>query len=222
MRLSLKSEIFPLSLIFLFVLVSIYAYDKLPDPVPSHFDIHGNPDHYMPKFKYFLFLFGVFVGLYIILTFIPLIDPFWKKIQPKYKFFLIIRDFVLVFFLYFFIIALIAGKKGQLELLNLGIGFGFLFILIGNYLPKLPRNFFFGIRTPWTLSSEEIWEKTHILGGWVFVLAGIVMIILSLLKLRLELIIFPAIVIVAILPTFYSLFLHLKQKNKKEPDFDTK
>lgn len=222
MRLSLKSEIFPLSLIFLFVLVSIYAYDKLPDPVPSHFDIHGNPDDYMPKFKYFLFLFGVFAGLYIILTFIPLIDPFWKKIPPKYKIILIIRDFVLVFFLYFFIIALIAGKKGHLELLNLGIGFGFFFILLGNYLPKLPRNFFFGIRTPWTIASEEIWKKTHILGGWIFVLAGIAMIIFSLLKFKLELIIFPAIIIAVILPTFYSLFLHLKQKNKKEPDFDTK
>ncbi len=212
MRLTLKSEIFPLSLILIFILISIYAYDKLPDPVPSHFDIHGNPDDYMPKFKYFLFLFGVFIGLYVILTFIPLIDPFWRKIQPKYKIILLLRDFVLVFFLYFFIMALIAGKKGHLELLNLGIGFGFLFILIGNYLPKLPRNFFFGIRTPWTIASEEIWKRTHILGGWVFVLAGIGMVILSLLKFKLEVIIFPAVVITAILPTLYSLLLHLKTK----------
>ena len=53
---------------------------------------------------------------------------------------------------------------------------GGLFVVIGNYLGKVRRNFFVGIRTPWTLTSDEVWARTHRVGGWLFVLAGIAII----------------------------------------------
>ncbi len=60
-----------------------------------------------------------------------------------------------------------------------GIGLGLLFVVLGNYLPKIPRNWFIGIRVPWTIASEEVWKRTHRLGGWLFVIGGCVMMALS-------------------------------------------
>ena len=58
---------------------------------------------------------------------------------------------------------------------------GVLFTVIGNFLNKTKRNFFFGIRTPWTLADSEVWARTHRVGGWMFLLAGISCILAGLL-----------------------------------------
>jgi uncharacterized membrane protein len=194
----IKREILPLSIMALFILLSIYFYPTLPEKIPSHFDINGMPDHFSPKLHLMLLIFSLTAGIYLLLTFIPLIDPFWRKIQKKYDIFLMFRDLVLLFFIFLYVLSIIAAKKGRLEVYVLGIGFGLLFILLGNYLPKLPRNWFFGIRVPWTLSSEIVWKKTHILGGWLFVIAGISTVILSLLKVHLEIVL-----IVTLVPVFF-------------------
>jgi immunity protein, SdpI family len=54
---------------------------------------------------------------------------------------------------------------------------GALFVLLGSLLPRFRSNFFFGIRTPWTLSSESVWAQTHRIGGWAFALMGLLLII---------------------------------------------
>ncbi len=215
MRWELKREILPLLLLTLFIVFSIHFYKILPDIIPSHFDTKGNPDGYMPKIKFMLIFFAILSGLYLLLTFIPFVDPFWKKIQSKYSIFLLLRDFSLLFFLYIYLIALIAGKEGHLKTLHLGIGIGFLFILLGNYLPKLPRNFFFGIRSPWTLASETVWRKTHILGGWLFVLAGILLIVLSLLKVNFEISLPITLLPVLIVSGFLYPFILYKRLQKE-------
>ncbi len=204
MKWRFKREIFPLIVFALFIILSLLFYSGLPDIVPSHFSLEGRPDKFMPKLHLMLIFLSFTAGIYLILTFIPFIDPFWTKIQNKYDLFLLFRDFVLLIFLFIYISALISAKKGILDTHVLGIGFGLLFILIGNYLPKLPRNWFFGIRVPWTLSSEVVWKKTHIVGGWLFVIAGIFFIILSLLKIHLS-----TIFLVTLAPVvFYAGFLY--------------
>jgi len=148
MRWSWKREIFPLLIIALLLILSLYFYPQLPEIIPSHFDLHGNPDKFAPKMNVIIFVPALIIGLYLLLTFIPLIDPFWRRIQKKYTLFLLFRDFILLFFLFFYLLVLIAAKRGSLPPQALGLGLGFLFILLGNYLPKLPRNFFFGLRSP--------------------------------------------------------------------------
>ncbi len=185
MKWNLKREILPAIIIAAFIALTLIFYPTLPERVPSHFDYHGNPDNYSSRAFIFWLNLGLILGLYFLLTFIPLIDPFWKKIEGKYNIFLIFRDLALAFFLFMYVITIIAAKQGKLEPHVLGIALGLLFILLGNYLPKLPRNFFFGIRSPWTLASDVVWKKTHIVGGWLFVLAGAAAIILSLFKIDL-------------------------------------
>jgi uncharacterized membrane protein len=98
-----------------------------------------------------------------------------------------------------------------------GIGFGLLFVLLGNYMPKLPRNFFFGIRSPWTLASEVVWTKTHRISGILFAAAGIIFIVLSLLKVQLTIImiivLIPLVVFTAFIYPFF-LFKRLQKETK--------
>ncbi|MGB8658488.1 MAG: SdpI family protein [Candidatus Zixiibacteriota bacterium] len=217
MRWRAKREILPFIIVISFVILSILFYPTLPERVPSHFDAKGMPDKFSPKLQLMLSEFGSIMGLYLILTFVPLIDPFWKRIQKKYNIFLLFRDLALLFFLFFYIITIIAAKRGILPPYVLGIAFGLLFVLLGNYIPKLPRNFFFGIRSPWTLASETVWKKTHILGGWVFVAAGMAIVALSFLGVHLGIALLitlaPSILFIGIL---YPFFLYRQlQKDEK-------
>ncbi len=157
------------------------TFHALPDRVPSHFGLSGRADGFMTRDDYAVFIVALTVGIYLLLTFIPLIDPFWKRIQPRYGLLLLIRDLALGFFLFIHLLSLDAAPTGVLNVRLFGIGFGLLFVVLGNYLPKIPRNWFFGIRVPWTLASEEVWKRTHRLGGWLFVLGGCVTIVLSAL-----------------------------------------
>ncbi|MBV8490241.1 MAG: SdpI family protein, partial [Candidatus Eremiobacteraeota bacterium] len=79
---------------------------------------------------------------------------------------------------------------------------GALLVLIGNYLPKIRKNFFLGIRTPWTLASDEVWLRTHRFGGWVFTIGGIAIVIFGLLGSALPMVV--VLVAVALAPIAYS------------------
>ena len=117
---------------------------------------------------------------------------------------------------YIFILSIKAVKSGKLDVGWTGIGLGLLFILIGNYLPKIPRNFFFGIRVPWTLASEIVWKKTHIIGGWVFVLTGLLMIILSFSKTGLFITLMISVGIILVFSILYPFILYKKLEKEGE------
>jgi len=219
MKWKLKREILPLMAIILVGILSFIFYPTLPETIPSHFNKDGLPDRFAPKSQILLIYVAFIIFLYLLLTFLPMIDPFWKKIQKKYSLFLLFRDFVLLFFLFFYIIILFSAKADKLQTNLFGAGLGFLFVLIGNYLPKLPRNFFFGVRTPWALASEVVWRKTHILSGWAFVLGGILAVVLSLLKIKITLalfaVFFPLLILTGFIYPFY-LYRKLQKEGKIE------
>ena len=156
------------------------------------------------------------LGLYFLITFVPFFDPLRKKIESKYGILLLFRDVVFGFLAFNVGLCILASFEGAGRPDLFGVGFGLLFFLIGNYLPKLPQNWFFGIRTPWTLSSEVIWRKTHIVGGWLFAASGVVIIVLSLLKVSMVvtlLILLPVILISCLLYPLY-LFKKLQKTNE--------
>lgn len=215
----IKRELFPLGIIILVCALSAIYYPGLPDLIPSHFNAKGIADSFSPKLDFMLIVVGMVLGIYLLLTFIPFIDPLWKRIQNKYHILLIFRDFALVFLLYIYILSIIAAKEGELRVHLLGIGLGLLFMFIGYYLPKLPRNWFFGIRVPWTLSSEIVWTKTHVLGGRLFMAAGLVIVVLSLLKVDLMIVLsatlIPTLLVVGLL---YPLLLYRRLQKEGRLD----
>ena len=183
---NLKRELIPLGMIVAAIALAVITGPGLPDVVPSHFDGNGIPNGFMDRTAFLVLIPGIVAGIYLFLTFIPVIDPLWKKIQPRYNILLLFRDFTMGFMLMMFVMNLIAIRDGRLSTVAMGVGLGILFMLIGNYLPKTPRNWFFGIRTPWTMSSEEVWKRSHIVGGWWFVGAGFLITVLSFTSLPMQ------------------------------------
>ncbi len=214
MKLSWKRELYPLVMLIAMVVVAIYYYPLLPETVASHFDIHGRPNGWMAKTSFFLVMGGTFIFTYLLLTLLPLIDPLRKKIEVQFKTVLFLRDGVLTFFALIFFLSLQGAHEGDFRSNLLGIALGLLFILIGNYMPKIPQNWFLGIRTPWTISSEVVWKRTHILGGWLFMLSGMIYLVCTFLKVN-NLIPLYAILISALISVLYSFYLFKKNEKKR-------
>ncbi len=154
-------------------LISAIGYPFMPEKVAPHWNLEGEATYYMPK------LWGLFL-----IPFIPKIDP----LKENYKSFRSYYDAFVLLLLTFLLWANI-----QIILYNLGlkinpnfiifIPIGLLFFYIGMILEKVKRNWFFGIRTPWTLSSDNVWNKTHKLGAKLFKVLGILSIISTFLKM---------------------------------------
>lgn len=164
-----------LSWIFILAAVAVAAwlYPALPDPVPVHWNIHGQADGYMAKPWGVMLLPGIALLMFVIMRLIPAISPKGYRTEP-FSDVLHILQVVLVGFSSFIAIVALLQAYGLNVRLNQVIfaAIGLLFMVLGNYLGKLRKNFFLGIRTPSTLASDEVWSRTHRLGGWMFVLIG--------------------------------------------------
>jgi len=213
MKLRWKREIFAMAILVTMAIVAIFYYPMLPGIVASHFDSHGKPNGWMAKTTYLVIMGSTVVFIYLSLTFLPLIDPLKKKIEVKFRNILFFRDIFLMFFALIFFISLEAAREKALNVNLFGIALGSLFIVVGNYLPKVPQNWFVGIRTPWTISSEVVWKRTHIVGGWLFILSGAFYIICVALKVDGVIILWVAILI-PLISVPYSFFLY--KKNEKD------
>lgn len=155
-----------------FIYLSV-IYSSLPDMVPTHFNIQGEADGYStPETLVWILVALNGIG-YLLFLVIPLIDP--KKFATTHeKIYFRIRlgmTFLLVG-LSILIVYLTTGDalKG---IMALGIVFALLCIFLGNYLQAVKSNYFIGIRTPWTLSSESVWRKTHLITGRILFYGGL-------------------------------------------------
>lgn len=170
-----KSEI----IVFLFVLlslaISIYFYPRLPNKIPTHWNLQGEVDGYMTKFWGLFLMPMVLIVMSILFILIPSIDPLKANIRKFRNYFdgFIILLFLFMLFLQGFIVLWSLGTKIRPQIV-FTIGLGILFFYIGILLEHAQRNWFIGIRTPWTLSSDSVWNKTHKIGGKLFKIIGII------------------------------------------------
>ncbi len=191
-------------------------WNKLPDQVPTHFNISGNADAWSGKTT-LLFLPGAMgIGIYLLMLLIPVLDP-KRKIQQMGVKYYNFRFMLTFFFSLFATYLLFVSNSGSLKNPNLLIGLiGALFAMLGNYFQTVRPNYFIGIRTPWTLENELIWKKTHRLGGRLWMAGGVLIAILSFfIKSNSALAItFGAILsVMVIVPVVYSYTEFLKEKN---------
>ncbi|WP_037573021.1 SdpI family protein [Spirochaeta cellobiosiphila] len=152
--------------------VIAWFYKQLPEQIPTHFNIKGEVDDWGPRNVIWLFGF-LPVVIYMLLFFIPRIDPRkenYKKHIKSYSF-LAFTVFLFLIVLGQFMLFYSLGYDLNIKTF-LGISIGILFILTGNYLPRARQNYTYGIRTPWTLANEVSWTKTHRVGGFGFVVSG--------------------------------------------------
>jgi uncharacterized membrane protein len=159
--------------LILTAVMTLVVYPMMPDVVASHWNAAGDLNGTMPKFWELALIPLLMYGFCALLTVLPRIDPLrnnYQKFQEYYE------GFILVFAAFFFFI--------QLQIILWGLGIhvspnltmpvmiGGLFVYIGFLMEHAEPNWFVGIRTPWTLSSDSVWKKTHQKGATLFKLAG--------------------------------------------------
>lgn len=159
---------------------SAWAWTQLPESVPVHFGLDGKPDRMGHKSEVLFLLPATALGLGLLLAFLPSIEPRRGNLAQSAPFYYAAWTGAL---------ALQAGVHVMIIAAAMGVEWDFarwiltgisaLFLLLGNFMSKTRPNFFAGIRTPWTLSSDHSWEKTHRLSGWLFVAAGLLGILLT-------------------------------------------
>ncbi len=164
--------------------LSAWAWVQLPDDalVPIHWGIDGQADGFAPKTIGLLILPVVAAVVAALLAVVPRIEPRRANLERSSKAYGATWLAVLTVLGAVHVLAIAVTLGADLDVSRIALtGVGAMFVVIGNYLPKVRPNYLMGIRTPWTLSSDLSWVKTHRIGGRLFVLEGIVLIVLGLL-----------------------------------------
>ncbi|MBM4177203.1 SdpI family protein [Candidatus Gribaldobacteria bacterium] len=210
-----KKEIAPLFIILLMVIIAFGLYQApcTPDKLPTHWNQQGEIDAYSSK-NFALFFFPVLtLAMYLLMTFLPFIDPLRKNYQQFSLAYFLIRFVLVLFFAFLYFYTLWAGIYGAPKINYLIIPLiSLLLITLGFLMPKIKKNYFVGIRTPWTLQSEDVWQKTHQFASKTFILTGILS-FLTIFTKESAFGFFLAIILVgAFVPVVYSYFIFKKLK----------
>lgn len=211
-----KNEFAIFTFVMLFYIIGICLYPLMPEKMASHWNFKGEVDGYLPKF-WCLFLFpSIFTGIAFLFVAIPGLDPLKANIESFRRYY---DRFTVIFSLFFISIYL------QVALWNLGIqisplilfpiGIGLILFYTGILCENAKRNWFIGIRTPWTLSSERVWEKTHKLGGKLFKIVGIVDILGVLIQEYVLILILASALSVSVYTIVYSYIEYQKEVTQK-------
>ena len=210
-----KKEIAPLFVIFLMAIaaLSLFKAPCTPQQLPTHWNAGGVVDGYSSK-NFALFFFpAITLALYLLMTFLPLIDPLRKNYKQFSIAYFLIRFALVLFFAFLYFYTLWAGNYGTPKINYLIIPLiSFLFIVLGLVMPKIKKNYFVGIRTPWTLQSEEVWQKTHKFAGKSFVAMGILTFLTIFLKEKMFSLFMAIVLVGAFAPMVYSYYIYRKLK----------
>ena len=170
-----KSYLLIIILILISFGIGAYSFPQMPEKMASHWNTKGEVDGYMSKFWGLFLMPIILLGLFLLFILIPKIDPLKENIAKFRKYFdgFIVLITLFLFYIYLLTIAWNLGKRfnmGQMMMPALGM----LFYYCGILTENAKRNWFIGIKTPWTLSSERVWNKTHKIGGKLFKAAGLI------------------------------------------------
>lgn len=208
----MRKHFLPLTMIGLLILAWIIVFPQLPDQVPIHWNLKGEADGFATKINAMLSTLGIMVLLYVTMAFLPKVDP--RKSNYKYfsKSYNIIMNVLLGVFFVVNLFVIFNANGYDVPMSTLGpLVIGIIFLVLGNYMPQVRSNFFIGIRTPWTLSSDEVWKKTHRAASKIFFFGGLVLIATTFASdIWKETVFIVVISITIIAPYLYSYYLYRK------------
>ena len=211
MRASKKEMILSVVLCLLPIVLGLILWEKLPEQVPTHFGLNNEPDGYSSK------AFAVF-GLPAIMAALDALCLFGLSSDPKAdKHSTVLAKMMLYFIPGLSILVcslclmIAVGKNINLALI-IQLFIGVLFIVVGNYLPKCRQNYTMGIKLPWTLNDEDNWNYTHRLGGFVWVIAGLVQIVNAFIGS--PWVFFGVVFAAVLIPTIASYIYYRKHKTE--------
>ena len=192
------------------ILFGLAVYHKLPDQMPSHWNFAGEVDDYGAKAAVVFGMPAFLAAINVICQFITLADPKRSNADAKVR--------TLIFWLVPLVSlvmntgTILVGLGEELSVERIApVLVGLILVVIGNYMPKVKQNYTIGIKVPWTLHSEENWRRTHRLGGWMFMLSGIVMMLSVVAASEIfALVMVCTVLLSAFVPMIYSYVLYRK------------
>lgn len=194
------------------------SWSSLPARVPTHFNLRGQADGYSERaslWKILVFLAVLSTGLFLLLRFLPVIDP--KKKAALSTAIFRKTAMAVVILIAALNVGIVYGAQPGVQSVNqpVYIVLGIFFMYMGNLMNSIKPNYFVGIRLPWTLESEENWRATHRLGGRVFLAGGAVLILSALLLpiVAAGIILMIISALMALIPCCYS-FIHFRRHRK--------
>lgn len=172
------ADILSLAMIAAALAVAAYLYPTLPEQIPTHWNAAGEVDGYTAKPWGVLILPGCAVLTWVLMKLVPIISPKGFRTDTFADVINVLQVALIGFFSTITMLVLLEANGVNTYINNfIVLAIGVLFLVLGNFMGKMRKNFFIGIRTPWTLASDEVWARTHRLGGWTFMLGGIAIIV---------------------------------------------
>lgn len=208
-----KTKTFVLLLIALSFWIGLSLYSQAPELMASHWNYRGEVDGYLPKFWGLFMLPIVSLALFALFLVIPKIDPKKDNVEKFGGYF---DGFILIFeLLFFFLYLLTIFWSRGIEFNMAGYmapAMGVLFYYCGIMIENAKPNWFIGIRTPWTLSSEKVWNETHKIGGKLYKEAGLISVLGAFAGDYALIFVVGPILIVSIYLTVFSYREYAKEK----------
>jgi uncharacterized membrane protein len=208
-----KSYLAVLIIIIASFIEAIYLYPAMPDVMAGHWDYRGEVDGNIPKF-WGLFLMPILSVLFLLLLLIiPKIDPLKENIKKFRKYFDRFVVLITLFLFYVYTLSILWNIGAYFNMaMFMAPAIGIIFYYVGVLTEKSERNWFIGIRTPWTISSDKIWKKTNKLGGKLFKIAGVLAVLSIFIP---EYAIFITTIPVILLAFYTIVYSYLEYKKEK-------
>jgi uncharacterized membrane protein len=210
-----KVFVFEILLIAAALVATVVVYPHLPAQVPVHWNIHSQPDGYGPRWTLYLFGPGFMAAFMLLMWALPWLSPKRFGIDSFWHTYLQMNVILFLMYAYIFAALLWACSGRAIDMGRaISCGICFFFILIGNLLGKLRRNFYVGVKTPWTLASERVWNATHRFAAKTFVIGALIGLALSIAGHFFCGII--AVVVGSLVPVLYSLVIYKQLERRGE------
>ena len=188
----------------------------LPERVPVHWDMHGKVNGYSTRATAVLLMPAIMTGMTLLFAALPAISPRHFEIGPFLSTYLYIMVVIISMMAYFQAVILWAAFSPTLPITRAILGgICVLWILMANVMGKVKRNFFVGVRTPWTLASERVWNATHRFAAHLWVWCGLLGLLLAFFS-SLPWAVFTLIIVSALVPVVYSFMYYKRLERQKE------
>jgi uncharacterized membrane protein len=195
------------------VAVGLLLWNQLPESIPIHWNVAGEVDGWGSRAMAVFFLPLFVLAIHWICFFATCADPKNKNANGKpIKLVLWICPLISLL-LCTVVYAAALGYDLSIEIL-MPVLMGILFVIIGNYMPKCKQNYTIGIKLPWTLNSEENWNRTHRFAGWIWVIGGCV--VMATAVLGNVFVMLGATLVMAIIPVIYSYLFYRKSQKEEQ------
>jgi uncharacterized membrane protein len=194
---------------------ALAVYPSLPERVPTHWGLSGEPDDWMPKFPGAFLPAAIAAGVWLLLIGLRRIDPRRAHYEKFEETFWLLVNLLVLFMALVELVALGSALGWPLDVARVMLlAAGLLFVALGNYLPRVRSNWWMGIRTPWTLESERVWRETHRVAGWSFVFGGVVTMVAALLPPAARpWVALAGLVVAGFVPVVYSYVLYRRERS---------